>query len=81
MIVCVALTDKSLYVSAEGKILPCCYQHRLVTDEEDFRSLVATWDSPTPNKRCFDMCDDRNQGSYSSFAGVKNQWKLNNTAD
>ena len=81
MIVCVALTDKSLYVNAEGKILPCCYQHKLVTDEENFHSLVESWSSPNPNKQCFETCDDGNQGSYNSFAGFKNQWKLNNAED
>jgi len=79
MIICQALTERSLYVSANGNILPCCYQNMLVTDEENFESLVESWTSESPNKKCFDICDDGNQNNAVSIIHFKNQWKLNDT--
>lgn len=72
MIICKALEENSLYLTSGGHIIPCGFIYtngpyaippELVefSKEENFESLVATWDSDNPYKRCYNQCDDKNK--------------------
>ena len=74
MIHCKALQENSLYLTSGGHIIPCGFIYtngpyaipkELVefSKEENFESLVATWDSEKPYIRCYQQCDDRNTDS------------------
>lgn len=70
MIRCKALAENSLYLTSGGHMIPCGFIYNngpyaispeLVkfSEEENFESLVETWDSGTPYKRCYQQCDDQ----------------------
>lgn len=71
VIECQALKDQSLYISASGKLYPCCW---LGTNEEfqlaQFDKIQESWKSDEPNKICQDACSKNTAGT--SFT---NQWQ------
>jgi sulfatase maturation enzyme AslB (radical SAM superfamily) len=66
---CQALNEASVYISAEGKLYPCCW---LATTEEftidQFDLIKQSWISDTPNRICQQTCS----GSHNIF---KDQWQ------
>jgi len=69
---CFAMNEKSIYVDAHGKFMPCCLQ----TEEkfnndvtEWFNSLITSWDS-NPDRQCKRSCTKSNNG----LTTFKNQW-------
>lgn len=88
MIRCKALEENSIFVSAEGHVLPCCYIHRggatlpppllSIIQGNNFEKLVASWNSPNPYPICKMTCDDRSIHAFSLAANSK-EWKADNT--
>lgn len=78
---CHAHAEKSLYVSANGRILPCCFvgdkifandqELEQLLNSQDFVDLEKTWSS-TPYSVCSNTCGVNN--SPNSFDA---QWKIN----
>ena len=68
---CYALKESSVYISARGKIYPCCW---LGNSEqftlENFDSVQSSWNSNDPNQVCKSTCGKNNIGT--SFS---NQWQ------
>jgi MoaA/NifB/PqqE/SkfB family radical SAM enzyme len=66
---CQALSESSMYVSAQGKLYPCCW---LATTKEgtidQFDLIKQSWSSDTPNHICQQTCS----GSHNIF---KDQWQ------
>lgn len=62
MIRCKAIEEKSLFVSATGQILPCCYMGgKGLTPEKvdlNFDNIVESWSSDNPIPVCKAICDD-----------------------
>jgi hypothetical protein len=74
MIKCKAIAESSLYLTAGGQFLPCGYVYtngpyglpdelKKFSKEENFDSLVETWESENPYPRCYYHCDDKNTAS------------------
>lgn len=85
MIICKALEENSLYMTSGGHIIPCPFiytngpyaipDHLLeYAKEENFESLVATWDTDKPYPRCFYHCDDKNSDHPSHMSKFDNQF-------
>lgn len=78
---CHALEEKSLYVAATGKLMPCCFLGnevfrlesplRELVDEEDFVTLNATIKS-NPIKLCQQFC-----GTHNSVTRLESQFREN----
>ena len=68
---CQALEENSLYISAQGKLFPCCYLG--VTNEtlDKFDNVQKSWGTDTPNYICKDTCTSNNN-TKNSFT---NQWQ------
>ena len=67
-----AMTEKSIYVDAHGRFMPCCLQtegniNSNVT--EWFNSLISSWDTD-PDKRCKRSCTK----AINNLTTFKNQW-------
>jgi len=85
MIKCKALEEKSLFVTAKGEILPCCFVYRggpnLTTElrevvkEENFQGLVKSWESTEPYNICFTTCDDGQTNHPSNIQNFERQWR------
>ena len=90
MIKCKALEEQSMFVTAKGEVLPCCYIYRggpvLTTElkeiikEENFESLVSSWDSDSPFKTCLITCSDSSEHPIS-MKNFNNQWKIKGTTN
>jgi hypothetical protein len=90
MIRCRAVESNELFVTAKGDILPCCFIYRggpkltpelqRIIDEENFDSLVKSWESSHPNKICFATCDEQQTHNPMNMANFDNQW-MNNFED
>ena len=74
MIICKAIQEQSLYLTSGGTIIPCGYIYtngpfaipeelKEFAKEENFESLVETWNSDKPYPRCYHHCDDGNSDS------------------
>lgn len=85
MITCKALNENSLYLTSGGHIIPCGFIYtngpyaipkELVefSKEENFESLVSTWDSDKPYHRCFMHCDDTNSHSPTHMIDFDKQY-------
>lgn len=82
---CKALALGEMFVTAKGDILPCCYMYRggpalepwlqEIIKEESFDSLVASWDSSTPNRVCYITCDDGQTNNPLNVSNFDKQWK------
>jgi hypothetical protein len=67
MISCKALKEQSLFVSAMGEILPCCYiadgakiSNKLqeLTIDPTYKTLVESWSTPFPYHACRIFCKE-----------------------
>ena len=67
---CSVLKDSSVYVSAQGRIYPCCWLGSTEYTLEQFNNIQQSWVSESPNKTCFQNCAKNNRGT--SFT---NQWQ------
>lgn len=71
MIKCRALEEKSLFVTADGKVLPCCFIYRggpnltpelkEILSDPTFKKLTDTWNTDKPFYICYDTCDTESQ--------------------
>jgi hypothetical protein len=70
---CYAEQEKSLYVSAQGVVYPCCWMgsSKLVTSD-DFGALVSSWDTPKCHFVCKKTCTI--QDNETTFT---DQWRRN----
>jgi hypothetical protein len=85
MIKCRALEEKSMFVTAKGDILPCCYMYRSgpalnselrqVVEDQNFEKLVASWNTDKPFELCRITCSTKSTSPVSMTA-FKNQWKI-----
>jgi hypothetical protein len=85
MIKCRAQIDGEVFVTAKGDILPCCFIYRggpalvpwlkKIIEEKNFDSLVNSWASDTPNKVCFETCDDGQTSNPNNLKNFDGQWK------
>lgn len=67
---CEALATSSRYISADGRIFPCCYLGTTTNTIEKFDQIQTSWQSNSPEKTCSDVCQTNEYGS--SFT---NQWQ------
>jgi MoaA/NifB/PqqE/SkfB family radical SAM enzyme len=86
MIVCKAINEGSLYVTASGDVLPCGFIYRNgplrldpalkeIIKDENFESLVAGWQNGNPHPLCVITCDDQSQHPMS-IKRFKKQWEI-----
>lgn len=85
MIKCRALTEKSIFVTSNGDILPCCYMYdggpnltpeiREAIKSPNFKTITDSWNTNKPFPPCFRLCDDRTTDSHSSMIHFEQQWK------
>lgn len=90
MIKCRALEEKSLYVTANGDILPCCFMHhggpdltpelREIVKDENFSNLTKSWET-TPFHTCHVTCDDGTTDNPLNMNNFEGQWKNNQQDD
>jgi len=68
MISCKAINERSIYVSARGDILPCCYVSdgptisnslQNIIKDPTYKSLVDSWSTPYPHLACRTFCKDK----------------------
>ena len=85
MIECQSLTGQSLYVTAHGEILPCCFLHKgsplidlsaEVVKDKNFIKLSSEWNTKNTNPVCFITCDTDNQTNTKNMKQFKNQWRV-----
>jgi hypothetical protein len=85
MITCKAMSDQSLYVTAHGEILPCCFLHKgsplndgaaEISKDRNFINLTTAWNTANTNPICFITCDTDNQANPKNMKHFKNQWKI-----
>lgn len=67
---CQRLEESSTYISATGKVYPCCYLGATDFTEDKFNQIVDSWSTETPNSTCAQVCAKNNNGT--SFT---NQWQ------
>jgi len=68
---CHAVTEKSSYIDAQGRLNPCCWlgstQSSVV---KDFNEIKLSWKSDTPNKVCVTTCSsEKNKTTF------EDQWQ------
>lgn len=75
---CHAIEEKSIYLAANGHVLPCCWFGAEVFTLDDYaKELVNNWDKLTnswdtnPHRICNDICSEDTQGT--SFS---KQWQI-----
>lgn len=88
MIKCRAIAEQSVYVTASGDVVPCCFlpwklsnndpELKTLLDSPNFEKLVETWSSSKPYSTCFHMCDDGKTNNSDSMASFKKQWVIKN---
>jgi len=69
---CFAMKEKSIYVDAHGKFMPCCLQTEEKFNDDVtlwFNSLITSWDS-NPDSQCKRSCTKSDNG----LTTFKNQW-------
>ena len=68
---CHALSEKSLYIDAQGRVSPCCWlgsrQQDFVTD---FDQIKNSWSTNTPNPTCLSAC-----GTRTNITNFSQQWQ------
>ena len=69
-IVCEALENQSRYISADGRMFPCCYLGSSEETIERFPLIQSSWSTEEPYKMCSDTC--RHNGQGTSF---DKQWQ------
>ena len=70
IISCHALKEKSVYMSAQGLIYPCCYLGTTDQTIDQFESIKKSWATSSPVKMCHETCIENN--GETSFS---NQWQ------
>jgi len=68
---CQALVESSVYLSAQGKLYPCCWLGNTDHDINDFETVKSSWNSQNPVKICVNTCTTSD--NTNSF---KNQWRV-----
>lgn len=68
---CFALKEKTLYVSAQGKIYPCCWLGPTNYTIDQFEEIQATWNT-TPLAQCSTACT---KGPLKEGTSFTNQWQ------
>jgi sulfatase maturation enzyme AslB (radical SAM superfamily) len=54
---CHALIEKSAYINAQGRLIPCCWLgNRQSNFVDDFEELKLTWKTKNPNPICYATC-------------------------
>jgi len=85
MIKCKAMSDQSLYVTAYGEILPCCFLHKgsplidssaKVSNDKKFVNLTSAWNTDNTNTVCFITCDTDNESNPKNMKNFDNQWRI-----
>jgi len=67
---CHALNESSAYITAQGKLSPCCWLgSKNFTSETQFNQIQQTWKTDTPNQTCKATC------SGSIKTPFTNQWQ------
>ena len=89
MIKCRALSEKSIFVTSNGDILPCCYMYyggpnltpeiREAIKSPNFKTITDSWNTDKPFEPCYRLCDDRTTTSPSNMVHFDKQWKIANT--
>jgi len=67
---CEAIREKSKYISADGRIFPCCYIAMTNNTIDKFDEVIKSWDTSKPVDVCSLTCKTNTSGS--SFS---NQWQ------
>ena len=67
---CQALSENSLYISAQGKLYPCCWLGPTEYSIDKFDKIQESWNSDNPYYLCKITCTEQN--NKSSFT---NQWQ------
>jgi hypothetical protein len=69
---CHVLKEKSMYIDAQGHLVPCCWlgarQQNFITD--DLATVKLTWKTDTPNPVCAKTCSTNKNKSV-----FQNQWQ------
>jgi hypothetical protein len=67
---CQALSERSVYISAQGKLYPCCWLGANTDFTLDkFEKIKLSWNSKYPNNICQQTC------SGSTYNTFKDQWQ------
>lgn len=86
MIVCKAIQEGSLYMTAGGDVLPCSFIYRngparldpklkAIIKDENFESLVEGWQNGNPHPLCVITCDDQSPHPMN-MKQFKKQWEI-----
>jgi hypothetical protein len=67
---CFRNKDSSLYISAKGKIYPCCWLGYGDDTADKFDSIVAGWNTHECHPTCKQTCS-----SYNNVTSFTNQWQ------
>jgi sulfatase maturation enzyme AslB (radical SAM superfamily) len=68
---CHALNEQSVYIDAQGHLIPCCWLGTRQKDFVlDFESIQSSWTSLTPNTTCVSTC-----GSSDTGSSFTSQWQ------
>lgn len=91
MIRCKAIEERSLFVTARGDILPCCFIHRsgpnlnstmqTIADDHNFENLVSSWKSEKPFITCYHTCSDETVNNPNNMKNFDSQWKNSDDTD
>jgi len=68
---CQALQENSVYISAKGKLFPCCYLGMTKSTLDQFDDIKSSWNTDSPNRVCMDTCLS-SDGQHTSYL---NQWQ------
>jgi hypothetical protein len=71
---CMALKENSIFVSADGKISPCCWLGEKGVEHTEFDKVMQSWASNSPNATCNSTC--RKLTTDQSHNEFTNQWQL-----
>jgi MoaA/NifB/PqqE/SkfB family radical SAM enzyme len=71
---CMALGENSIFVSATGKVSPCCWLGEKKVGIESFDSISKSWATHNPHAVCNSIC--RTFTPDSTVNTFKNQWQL-----
>ena len=70
-IVCQAITESSMYISANGIVYPCCWLGPTNYSVDKFNIVQESWTSLSPIDTCLSACTSTKHGSNS----FTNQWQ------
>ena len=89
MIKCRVLTEKSIFVTSNGDILPCCYMYdggptltaeiREAIKSPNFKTITDSWNTDKPFAPCYRLCDDSTINNPSNMINFEKQWKIKDT--